>query len=1230
MSTILIVDDRPANREFLVTLLGYGGHRLLEAADGAEGLAVTRAARPDLVIADILMPTMDGYEFVRRLRADPAIADTRVIFYTAHYHEPEARKLAAACGVSDVLTKPCEPEVVLQTVEAALGHAPPPAAAPAAAEFDREHLHLLTDKLSRHAEESRRTSERLTALVELGLQLGSERDPGRLLQAFGDAAREIVGARYAVVGVPDGTGPGYRHFLTGGMDVATAARVGRPGPLGGVLGSVLSAGRCFRAGNHGGLEAAGVPASFPRASALLAAPVVSPARVYGWVCLLDKVGGDVFTDEDERLARMLGAQVGRIYENGTLYADLLRHSSKLAEEVTERTRAEVALRESEAHLRGFFEASSAGMVEADAVTGRILRANATYCHMLGYAPGEVVGLTPEDFMFPEDLTGMVASYSALREGRVDAYDVERRYRRKDGSELWVQASAALVRDAEGRPERIAAVLSDLTERKRAEVEVRRSTDLLRAVADGTTDAVFVKDRAGKYLLFNEAAARFVGRPVAEVLGKDDTALFDPDGALLVIERDRRVMASGRTETEEETLTAAGVTRTYLATKGPYRDASGNVVGVIGISRDVTERKRLEAERDELLTRLQLQIERMPLAYVLFDADLRVSEWNPAAERIFGYCKQEVVGIVPLGLIVPPSAEEQTGEVIRRLRSGDMAAHSVNENLTKGGRTITCEWYNTPLMGEDGRFDGLFCLAQDVTERRRLEEQVREARQRLEHVVASSPAVLYALAGQGPASLHLTWISGNVREMTGDLPEEAVRPTWWHGRLHPADREQVLANLQTLFDQNHTTDEYRFRHRDGTYRWVRAEMRLLRDGSGSPLEVIGSWSDISVRKQVEEQFRQAQKMEAIGRLAGGVAHDFNNLLTIINGYGELVLETLPAGDPTRELIREIVSAGERAAGLTRQLLAFSRKAIVEPKVLNLRAVVADVERMLRRIVGEDIQLAVKADPEAGAVRADPGQVEQVILNLVVNARDAMPTGGKLTIEVRDAELDETYTRDHPDIQPGPYVLLAVTDTGCGMDTATITRIFEPFFSTKGEHGTGLGLATVHGIVKQSGGHVAVYSEVGHGTTFKVYLPRVEKTRTASGSRPGLSVMPRGSETILLVEDEDGVRALTRHVLRSCGYTVLEARDGGEAVRLAGGHRGRIDLLVTDVVMPRMGGREVAQRTAGLHPRMRVLFLSGYTDDAVVRHGILEAEVAFLQKPFTPASLAQKVREVLDDQ
>jgi two-component system, cell cycle sensor histidine kinase and response regulator CckA len=382
-------------------------------------------------------------------------------------------------------------------------------------------------------------------------------------------------------------------------------------------------------------------------------------------------------------------------------------------------------------------------------------------------------------------------------------------------------------------------------------------------------------------------------------------------------------------------------------------------------------------------------------------------------------------------------------------------------------------------------------------------------------------------------------------------------------------------------------------------------------------------------ETQEQLTQARKMEAVGRLAGGIAHDFNNLLTVMLGRSQLLLRRLGAQDPVRADIELMEQTADRAAELTRQLLAFSRKQVLQPAVLDLSAVVANLAEMLRRLVGEDIALVTALDPALGRVKADPGQIEQIVMNLAANARDAMSKGGRLTLETANAELDAAYARHHVDVRPGPHVMLAVSDTGVGMTPETQAHIFEPFFTTKGPgHGTGLGLATVYGIVKQSDGHVWVYSEPGRGTTFKIYLPRVEEAVDPSAARPGLPEPAQGHETILLVEDERAVRDLARDVLRAHGYTILEAQHGREALLISEQHAGPIHLLLTDVVMPEMSGRELANRLAPLRPTMPVIYMSGYTDTAVVHHGVLDPGTTFLQKPFTPDALARKIRQVLD--
>jgi signal transduction histidine kinase/CheY-like chemotaxis protein len=423
------------------------------------------------------------------------------------------------------------------------------------------------------------------------------------------------------------------------------------------------------------------------------------------------------------------------------------------------------------------------------------------------------------------------------------------------------------------------------------------------------------------------------------------------------------------------------------------------------------------------------------------------------------------------------------------------------------------------------------------------------------------------------------------------------------------------------------EEYGFRHKDGSWRTLESVVSNLLDNPAVTGIVINS-RDVTERRTLESQFRQAQRLEAVGRLAGGVAHDFNNVLTAIAGYSDLLLEDLDARDPKRQDVEEIRAAAQRAATLTRQLLAFSRKQVLQSRVLDLNAVVQALEKMLQRLIGEDVELVFSPGADLRPVRADPGQIEQVILNLAVNARDAMPRGGKLTIETANVELDATYVRDHHGAVPGRYVLLAVSDTGVGMEPETRSHIFEPFFTTKEPgKGTGLGLATVYGIVKQSGGYVWVYSEPGRGATFKIYLPWVDEQVPTQHQVAAVSLVG-GSETVLLAEDDPSVRDVVGEVLTQKGYRVLRAPDGQTALDLARGHLGEIQLLVTDMVMPGMAGRELAEAVAARRPGIRVLYMSGYTDDAVVRHGVLEQGMPYIQKPFSAAGLAAKVREILD--
>src|SRR5947199_159205 len=444
----------------------------------------------------------------------------------------------------------------------------------------------------------------------------------------------------------------------------------------------------------------------------------------------------------------------------------------------------------------------------------------------------------------------------------------------------------------------------------------------------------------------------------------------------------------------------------------------------------------------------------------------------------------------------------------------------------------------------------------------------------------------------------------------------------------AERQRLVVR-DSYSDRQYDNVEATWKRRDGRPLTAQLSVRAVRNGAGQVEYYETFVRDVTERVLLEQQLRQAQKMEAVGRLAGGIAHDFNNILTAITGYADLLLEDLAPKDPRRQDAEEIHKAADRAAGLTRQLLAFSRQQVLQPRVLDLNALVTELEKMLRRLLGEDVKLATVLAPTLGRVRADAGRLEQVIMNLAVNARDAMPTGGKLTIETGDVEFDGGYAAEHYPAPPGKYAMLAVSDTGTGMDPETQAHLFEPFFTTKEKgKGTGLGLATVYGIVKQSGGFIWVYSELGVGTTFKIYLPRVDAAAEPMSAHHAPTPVARGSETVLVAEDEAPVRAVARHALERYGYRVLEAASAEAALDVAQRYSGPIHVLLTDVIMPGMSGRDLAARLATLRPETRVIYMSGYTDDAITRHGVLEPGFVFVQKPFTPDALARTVRDVLD--
>ena len=840
MAVILVVDDDVDSRQLYVSLLTPFGHQVIEASDGKEGLEQAQVRKPDLIISDILMPTMNGYEFVTSLRHFPGLDRIPVIFHSASFLDRETRTLGESCGVSLFIVKPCEPEKALAIVHQALGVAGGIPTPPAQSSQKESAIPVLIDAVFKKGKELDTVSLRLAALLELGLQLACPCEAEALLRKAGNAAREIVGANYAAVGILKKDAVQLESLTLVGMDAATVEKIGTPAFGGELFQSMAAERKPQKAfGAHGEPAGLDLPSGHPPVRSFLGVPLQVGDHLYGWIYVAQKLSALEFDDEDERVLKALAAQVGLAYENSLRLVAIQEHAALLEAEVEERKKAE--------------------------------------------------------------------------------------------------------------------------------------------------------------------------------------------------------------------------------------------------------------------DRLLMLIETAPMGIVIADKRGRISEVNAQALQMFGYGREELLG---------KSVETLLPERLRESHEGRRA-----------------DYISDPHIRPMGLGMELFARRKDGTE--------------------------------FPVEISL-------------------------GPLETRD-ELLISSIIV---------------------------------------------DITARKKMEKQLRLSQRMEAIGELAGGVAHDFNNLLAVILGCADVVLDALPPDHSATKNVEMVRQAATSAADLTRQLLAFSRQQMLQPRVLNLKQVIDKTQSLLRRLIDENIEIKIRLEPTLGFVKADPGQIEQVLLNLCVNARDAMPKGGHLTIEGRNVVLDDLYQDEHMAVVPGQYVMLAVEDTGCGMNRETQARIFDPFFTTKAlGKGTGMGLATVYGIVKQSGGYIWVYSEVGEGTVFRIYLPLVEQTaQPLKEIEPEMTAL-RGCETILLAEDSASLREMVQEYLKSIGYSVLEASSGKEALKRAKDFDGPIHLLLTDVVMPEMSGPGLAGEISSLRPGIKVIFTSGYTDDAIARQGVLDPAVAFIQKPYRPKALARKIREVL---
>ena len=917
------------------------------------------------------------------------------------------------------------------------------------------------------------------------------------------------------------------------------------------------------------------------------------------------------------------------------YEDLRKMVKALEKELAHRKRTGISLRAKLEEIEEIFALSIDLQCVADINTATFLKVNPAFSNLLGYREDELLERSFLDFIHPEDVPSTIAMIDErLKEGK-EVINFKNRYRCMDGAYRWLEWVSHPI------PEKgiTIAVAHDITERKVAEAALKESETFIRTVMDHLPIGIAVNS------VDPEVTFEYMNDKFAKIYRTTKEALFNPDTFWDAVYEDpiyreamrKRVLddcATGdpnRMYWEDVQITRKGEETTFITAMNIPAPDKQLMISTVW---DVTEYNRAEATLRETKRLLEETQRISKLGGWEYDIASGRMTWTDEVYRIYGAASSD--GLVDLDRAFGYYAPEHRGKIEHAFRRAAELGEPYDlelELIRKSGEHIWVRTMGQPAF-KDGQVVRVTGNIMDITARKRAEDALRESEEQFKTMFEMASI---GMAQADPQTGQWLRVNQKLCEMTGYSPGEMLTMRI-SDITHPEDRERDWEAFRNVIIGKWPDNrmEKRYIRKDGSIMWVNVNRTVLRDATGHPMRTMATIEDISDRIRDEEeraklqnQLLQSQKMESVGRLAGGVAHDFNNMLGVILGYAELAIEQVDPSQSLHASLKEILDAATRSADLTRQLLAFARKQTVSPKVLEINDTIAGMLNMLHRIIGEDIRLVWRPGANLWPVKMDPSQVDQILANLSVNARDAIAGIGKITIETQNLTIDDAYCNLHAGFIPGDYVLLAVSDDGCGMEKEIIGNLFEPFFTTKGVgEGTGLGLATVYGIVKQNNGFINVYSEPDRGTTFKIYLPRFSgktgRAQTEGVREPAL----RGHETVLIVEDEPATLKLTNLVLQNQGYQILTAGTPGEAIRLAEKHSGEIHLLMTDVVMPEMNGRDLAQKILSVYPNLKRLFMSGYTANVIAHHGVLDADVNFIQKPFSVEDLTAKVREVLD--